>query len=313
MVAALKTSFRKKFPKPQYIYDEHGKKIGKLAKRTKRLNRSTGGTVVLFIFMGLLAVFMGFPLFLTVSNALKPLDELFLFPPQIVVRNPTLSNFSDLFVSMQATWVPFSRYAVNTLIITLGGTLGHLMFASSAAYALAKVELPGRKMMFSMVVLSLMFAAVVTSIPNFIIISSLGLIDTYWAIILPAFSAPLGLYLMKQFMEQIPDSLVESARIDGASEYRIYWSIVMPNVKPAWLTLIILQFQGLWATTGGIFIRSEELKPLSFAMGQIAGGGIARAGESAAVMFLMMIIPVTFFIIAQSQMIETLTTSGMKD
>ncbi|MCL1877238.1 MAG: carbohydrate ABC transporter permease [Defluviitaleaceae bacterium] len=309
MVAAL----RKKFPKRQYIYDEHGKKIGKLAKRTKRLNRSTGGTVVLFIFMGILAIFMGFPLFFTISNALKPLDELFLFPPQIVVRNPTLSNFSDLFVSMQATWVPFTRYAVNTLIITIGGTVGHLFFASAAAYALAKVDIPGRKWMFALVVLALMFSATVTSIPNFVIISSMGLIDTYWAVILPAFSAPLGLYLMKQFMEQIPESLIESARIDGASEYKIYWKIVMPNVKPAWLTLIILSFQGLWATTGGVFLRSEELKPLSFAMGQIAGGGIARAGESAAVMFIMMIVPVTFFIIAQSQMIETLTTSGMKD
>jgi ABC-type glycerol-3-phosphate transport system permease component len=300
-----------RFRRPYYL-DEHGKKI-KLARRTKRLNRSTGGTVVLFFFMAVLAVFMGMPLVLTVSNALKPLDELFFFPPRFFVRNPTLSNFGDLFVLMQDSWIPFSRYIVNTLILTVFGTAGHLLCASAAAYPLAKDDIPGKNWIFAVVVLSLMFAGTVTAIPNFIIISALDINNTYWAIILPAFSASLGLYLMKQFMEQIPDSLIESARIDGASEYRIYWKIVMPNVKPAWLTLIILSFQGLWANTGGVFLRSEELKPLSFAMNQIAAGGIARAGAGAAVMFIMMIVPVTFFIIAQSQMIETLTTSGMKD
>ncbi|MCL1884403.1 MAG: carbohydrate ABC transporter permease [Defluviitaleaceae bacterium] len=302
-----------KLRKTQYIYDENGKKIGRLAKRTKRLNRSASGTFALFVVLGILAVFMGFPLVLTVMNALKPLDELFHFPPRFFVRNPTLSNFGDLFVLMQASWVPFSRYILNTLILTVFGTGGHLLFASAAAYALAKCDLPGKKLLFSMVVLSLMFASTVTAIPNFLIISALGINNTYFAIILPAFSAPLGLYLMKQFMEQIPESLIESSRIDGASEFKIYWSIVMPNVKPAWLTLIILSFQGLWVNTGGVFLRSEELKPLSFAMGQIAQGGIARAGAGAAVMFIMMIVPVTFFVIAQSQMIETLTTSGMKD
>jgi ABC-type glycerol-3-phosphate transport system permease component len=158
-----------------------------------------------------------------------------------------------------------------------------------------------------------MFTAHVTAIPNFLIITRLGLFDSYWAIILPAFAAPLGLYLMKQFMEQIPDSLIESARLDGASEFYIWFKIVMPNVKPAWLTLIILMFQGLWATTGGVFITSEELKPLAFAMSQIAQGGVARAGANAAVMLIMMAVPITFFIFSQSRIIETMATSGMKD
>jgi ABC-type glycerol-3-phosphate transport system permease component len=289
------------------------KKEVKLAKRTKKLNRSTGGTIALFLFLSLFAVFTSMPLVLTISNAFKPLDELFLFPPRFFVRNPTLSNFSDLFIIMQESWVPFSRYFLNSVIITGFGTLGHLICASMAAYPLAKNTFPLKNLLFSIVVLSLMFTAHVTFIPNFLIISALGINNTYLAVILPAFSAPLGLYLMKQFMEQVPDSLIESARLDGASEFYIWRKIVMPNVKPAWLTLIILQFQALWATTGGVFLRSEELKPLTFAMNQIALGGVARAGANAAVMLITAAVPITFFIFSQSKIIETMATSGMKD
>jgi len=296
----------------RYILNEDGKKV-KLARRTKKLSRSAGGTVALFLFIGIFALFMGLPMILTISNAFKPLDELFYFPPRFLVRNPTLSNFSDLFMLMQESWVPFSRYVLNSFIITGFGTVGHLLFASAAAYPLAKNKFPGQKFLMSIVVLSLMFSPVVTGIPNFLIISQLGINNTYLALILPAFSASLGLYLMKQFMEQIPDSLIESARIDGCNEPKIWWSIVMPNVKPAWLTLIILMFQALWATTGGVFLRSEELKPLTFAMNQIAQGGIARAGAGAAVMLITMAVPVTFFIISQGKIIETMTTSGMKE
>jgi len=294
------------------IYDERGKKI-KLAKRTKKLSRSLGGTIALFIFIGIFAAFMGMPMLLTVMNALKPLDELVYFPPRLFVRNPTLSNFSDLFIIMQDSWIPFSRYILNSFIITGLGTLGHLIFASAAAYPLAKNKFPGGSFLMAVVVLSLMFSPVVTGIPNFLIVTRLGLIDSYWSLILPAFSAPLGLYLMKQFMEQIPDSLIESARLDGCLEVGIWWRIVMPNVKPAWLTLIILQFQALWANTGGVFIQSEELRPITFAMSMVAGGGIARQGAGAAVMFITMIVPVTFFVVSQSRIVETMATSGMKE
>ncbi|MCL1863763.1 MAG: carbohydrate ABC transporter permease [Defluviitaleaceae bacterium] len=289
------------------------KKEVKLAKRTKRLSRSTSGTVALFMFLAVFGVFTSMPIVLTISRAFMPLDELFLFPPRFFVRNPTVTNFADLFIIMQESWVPFSRYFLNSVIITGFGTLGHLIFASMAAYPLAKNDFPYKNQIFATVVLALMFGAHVTGIPNFLIISALGINNNYLAVILPAFSAPLGLYLMKQFMEQIPDSLIESARLDGASEFFIWRKIVMPNVKPAWLTLIILQFQALWATTGGVFLRSEELKPLSFAMNQIALGGVARAGANAAVIFIMMAVPVTFFIFSQSRIIETMATSGMKD
>ena len=282
-------------------------------KHTKQLNRSMAGNTILFVIMGICGVFMALPLVMILNNALKPLDELFRYPPQIFVRNPSLDNFSDLYVLMSSSWVPFTRYVLNTLIITGLGTVGHVLFASLAAYPLAKHDFPGKKFLFSMVVLSLMFSYNVTAIPNYMIISWLGINNTYLAVILPAFAYGLGLYLMKQFMEQIPDSLIESARLDGAGEFRIFFSIIMPNVKPAWLTLAIFQFQTLWANTGSGFLRSEQLKPLQYALYQIVAGGPARQGAGAVVQLIIAAIPITFFIICQSNVIETMTTSGMKD
>jgi len=271
------------------------------------------GNTLLFILMGICGVAMAIPLVMLINNALKPLDELFQFPPKIFVRNPTLENFSDLFILMNDTWVPFSRYMLNTIIITGGGMIGHVIIASLAAYPLAKHNFPGKKILFQMVVLSMMFSWTVTQTPQYIIISWLGINNSYWALILPACAFGMGLYLMKQFMEQLPDSLMESARLDGASEFKIFWSIVMPNVKPAWLTLAIFQFQQMWSNTGGTFLRDEQLKPLQYALYQISAGGAARAGAGAAVTFMISAVPIIFFLICQSNVLETMTSSGMKE
>jgi ABC-type glycerol-3-phosphate transport system permease component len=282
-------------------------------KREKKLNRSMAGNLTLFILMGICGAFMAIPLIFVVSNAFKPLDELFRYPPRLLPRHPTLDNFADLRVLMSNSWVPFSRYILNTIIITGGGTVGHIIVASLAAYPLAKHDFPGKNYLFSMVVLSLMFTWQVTQVPNYLIISRLGINNTYWAVILPAFAYGLGLFLMKQFMEQIPDSILESAKLDGASEYKIYWSIVMPNVKPAWLTLAILQFQTMWGNTGGQFLRDEQLKPLQYALFQIVNSGPARQGAAAVVTLIIAAVPIIFFLICQSSVIETMTTSGLKE
>jgi len=263
--------------------------------------------------MAICGLFMVIPLVMILNNAFKPFDELFRYPPKIFVRNPTGKNFKDLIVLMSNSWIPFSRYILNTIIIAGGGTVGHILIASMAAYPLAKLDIPGKKFLFSTVVLALMFNGTVTSIPNYMIISYLGLNNTYWAVILPAFASSLGLYLMKQFMEQIPDSLLESARLDGAGEMSIFLRIVMPNVKPAWLTLAIFQFQTMWGNTGSGFLRSEQLKPLQYALYQVASGGVARQGAAAVVQLIIAAIPITFFLICQSQVIETMTTSGIKE
>ena len=284
----------------------------KIVKRRKP-NRSVVGDVVIYFLLFLIALAMVFPLVFAVSSALKPLDELFLFPPKVFAQNPTMDNFQDLFVTMGKSWVTFSRYIFNTVFITVVGTAGHLIIASMGAFVLAKYEFPGSKLFFSIVVTALMFNGYVTAIPNYLIISKLGWIDTYWAIIVPAFAAPMGLFLMKQFMEGLPMSLVEAAMIDGASRWKIFIQIIMPNVKPAWLTLIVFSVQNLWNNKAATFIYSEEKKTLVYALQQIQSGGIARTGQAAAVTVVVMVVPILIFVLSESQILETMASSGLKD
>ena len=281
--------------------------------RKRRLNRSAGGDAANLTILILVGAFMALPMVFAISNAFKPLDEIFMFPPQFFVRNPTLDNFKDLFLLMANSWVPFSRYVFNTLFITVVGTVGHVIVASMAAFVLEKHRFPGRVIFFQIVILALMFAPEVTAIPNYITMARVGWLDTYAALVVPALAFPLGLFLMKQFMATIPDSLLESARIDGASELTVFWRIAMPSVKPGWLTLVIFSFQVLWRMTGGVYIYSEQLKPLPFALGQIIAGGVARAGVGAAVILMMMVVPIVLFIVAQSSIIQTMASSGIKE
>ena len=257
-------------------------------KHTKRVSRSLFGNIQVVTVLFIMGAFMALPMIYAICNAFKPLDELFVFPPRFLVRNPTWDNFRDLFKLTSNSWVPFSRYLLNTLFITSVGTTGQVFLASLAAYALAKNNFPGKRFINTSIVLSLMFSSTVTAIPNYLIMAKLHWIDTYLAIIVPAFQSSLGLYLIRQFMENgIPDSVIEAARIDGASEFTIYRSIVMPMIKPAWLTLVILSVQSLWNVTGGSYIYSEQLKPLTVALNQLMQGGIARAGVGAAVSVVM--------------------------
>lgn len=284
----------------------------KLLKK-RQPNRSRIGDFFVYLFLFLVALAMVFPLVYAVNSALKPLDELFMFPPKIFAQNPTLDNFSDLFVTMGKSWVTFSRYIFNTVFITFIGTAGHLIIASMGAFVLAKYDFPGGKTFFNLVTVALMFSGYVTAIPNYLIINALGWIDTYWAIIIPSFAAPIGLFLMKQFMEGLPMSLIEAAKIDGANEWTVFMRIVMPNVKPAWLTLIIFQVQALWNNRASTFIYSEEKKTLVYALQQVQSGGIARTGQAAAVTVIVMIVPIIIFILSESQILETMASSGLKD
>ncbi len=278
------------------------------------LNRSAGGDAGITFMLTLLGIIMFFPMYYVVIQSLKPLDELFMFPPRFYVINPTLDNFADLFTLMSDSWVPFSRYIFNTVFITICGTLGNLVFASMAAYSLAKLKFPGRNAIFQMIVMSLMFHSTVNQVTHFIILSAFGWVDTYLSVIVPSLAGTMGLYLMKQFMESsVPDTVLESARLDGASEFRTFLIIAMPMVKPAWLTLMIETFKGLWNSGASIYIHSEELKTFNYAINQIVTGGIARSGAGAAAIVIMMIVPIGVFVLNQSQIIETMGSSGMKD
>nr|AHF24506.1 putative ABC-type sugar transport system, permease component [uncultured bacterium Contig28b] len=276
-------------------------------------NRSIGGDIGIYLLLILFGVAMVFPLVFLIGSSLKPLDELFRFPPPVWPSHPTMDNFSDLFVTMGQSYVPFSRYLVNTVFITVVGTFGHLVIASMAAFVLAKYEFPGGKAFFAIVTTCLMFSGYVTGIPNYLIMSRLGMIDTYWALILPAFAAPIGLFLMKQFMEGLPTALIEAATIDGANQFRIFWSIVMPNVKPAWLTVIIFSVQGLWNNSAATVIYSEAKKTLVYALQQIQASGIARTGQMAAANVIIVSVPILIFIFSQSRILETMASSGIKD
>ena len=288
------------------------KKKPKILRR-RVANRSRGGDLAIYLFLLIMALIMVFPLVFAINSALKPLDELFLFPPRVFAQNPTFDNFSDLFVSMSKSTVTFSRYLFNTVFITVVGTVGHVLIASMAAFVLAKYDFPGGRLFFSIVVTALMFTGYITQIPNYLVMNRLGWIDTNFALIVPAFAAPIGLFLMKQFMEGIPTALIEAAKVDGASEWRTFATIVMPNVKPAWLTIIIFSVQSLWNNRASTFIYSEEKKTLVYALQQIQNGGVARTGQAAAVTVVVMIVPILTFILSESQILETMASSGIKD
>ncbi len=281
--------------------------------RSGKVNRSRLGTAALFIVLFCFACVMAFPMALIIANAFKPQDELWVFPPRLIPNNPTTENFRNMFTVMSNSQVPFLRYIFNTVLITATGTVGHIILSSMCAFPLAKKKFPGRNVIFKIVVLALMFNATVTAIPNFLTMTWLHWINTYLSLIVPAFGAPIGLYLMKQFIEQLPDSLLEAARIDGASQWQTFWKIVMPNVKAAWLTLFLLSFQSLWGIGATSYIYKEEMKTLPYALGQILSGGISRAGVGAAVSVFMLIVPVMIFIFSQSNIIETMASSGMKE
>ena len=286
----------------------------RIKKSRKKYGGSLGGDIAIFILLTLLGLFMLFPIYLSAVQSIKPPEELFLFPPKLYAMAPTNQNFVDLINTASNMWVPFSRYIFNTVLISVGGTFGNLFLGSLAAYTVSKIKFPGRNMLFSAVRLSLMFTATVTAIVNYMTMSALGLVDTYWALIIPAWGATLGMFLMRQFMVSgISDAVLESARLDGSSELRTYWTIAMPMVKPAWLTLIVYSFKDLWNTGASTYIQSEQLKTFNYAISQIVSGGIARAGVGAASAIVMLIVPVTVFVISQSNIVETMSTSGMKD
>lgn len=283
-----------------------------MAKR-KKYGGSLAGDIFIFIFLALIGIFMLFPIYLSVVQSMKPTEELFLFPPKLYVLNITNQNYVDLLNTASNMWVPFSRYIFNSIFVSVVVTVTQLFFSSSAAFALAKGQFPGKKALNKIIELALLFTSSVLFIMQYMVMAFMGLIDTYWAITLPYIATPMGLFLMRQFMGQIPDAVIEAAKLDGAGSIRTCWQIVMPNVKPAWLTLIVFAFQGAWQITGYSFIYNEALKPIPMVMSQISAAGIARAGVAAAAVVIVMIPPIVVFLFCQSNVMETMASSGLKD
>ncbi len=284
------------------------------SRKKVRLSRSKGGTLGIFLFLVIVSAFMALPLVYSVIQSLKPLEEIFAYPPRFFVYNPTLDNFRQVLALTDNLWVPFARYLFNSFFVTIAGTLIFVILSSMAAYPLAKARFFGSKFINQLFVWTLLFTAEVTAIPKYLVVAKLGLVDTYLAIILPYLATTMGVFLMRQFMvASIPDSTLEAARVDGASEYRIFAQIVLPSVKPAWMTLVIFAFKDLWnAGTSTEYIYSENLKGLNAVMSTISTGGLGRTGAACAVAVLMMIPPIVIFIYSQSSVMETMTHSGLK-
>ena len=286
----------------------------KVSDKKKPINGSRAGDVCIFIFLVLLGAFMVFPLYYSVIQSLKPVEELFVFPPKLYVINPTGRNFSDMFRVAANSWqVPLSRYIFNSFFITIVICAANLFVCCCAAFVLAKCKFPGDRAINQIIVLALLFASNATWIMQFMVMAKLHMIDTYWALILPSISTSIGLYLMRQSMSTIHDSMVEAAKVDGAGLFRICWQIIVPNSKPALMTLIIFAFQGAWNMQGGALTYSEELKTLPTVVQQISAAGLARQGVTFASSVVLLIPPLLVFLVAQGNVMETMANSGMKD
>ena len=281
--------------------------------RKFRLRRIKPSRAVLFVFMMAMAVFSLLPIVYVVSTAFKPMDELLRFPPQFIVRRPTTSNFVDLSMALSSFSVPFSRYIFNSVVVTVTTVVGTVIISAMAAYALSKLKLVGAGVIFGIIVAALMFSSQVTQIPMYMLVSSRGMINTYWALILPKLAVPYNVFLIKQFFDQVPDALIESAVIDGAGKFRIFWRIVMPVCKPAWTTVVVFSFVSYWNDYFGplVFTNTDDMKTLTLAV-QTIGSSLSRTGANAAATLLMIIPTVLVYVFMQRQVIETMVHSGIK-
>ncbi len=283
-------------------------------KLKRQINRGAAGNIMVYVVLALVGAFLALPLVYAIASSIKPYEEIFVFPPKFYAVNPTLDNFRDLFYLCSNSLVPFTRYLFNSVLVSVVVTVGHIFLSSMAAYPLAKNSFVGKDTIFALILAALLFVPQVTFLPQYIIMAKLNLLDTIWAIIIPNLGSSLGLFLMKQFMEQIPTSIIEAPRIDGASEFQIAFKVVLPNVKPAWLTLGIFTFQGIWNNSAQNIIFSEQKKMLPAMLAQITSENqIARMGVGMAATVFLMIPPIVFFIISQSNVVKTMAFAGIKE
>lgn len=288
----------------------------KLGNKHVHVHRPSFSRFMLYILLMALVVVSALPLFAMVCRSLMPLDELYLYPPRLIVQKPTLRNFSDLLTSLSSSTVPFTRYIFNSLFTTVVTVFASIMVCCLGAYGLVKHKPAGSKVIFAVVVAALSFSTHVTQIPNYLVVNKLELVNTYWALIIPKIAVAYNFFLVKQFCEQLPDSILEAARIDGAKELRIFWTIAMPLLKPAWTTLAVFSFVNNWNDYFSplIFIQSNALKTLPLALQTLSGGAgvVARSGAVGAATFLTTLPSILVFALMRGKVMETMSFSGIK-
>ncbi|MFC5405800.1 carbohydrate ABC transporter permease [Cohnella soli] len=281
------------------------------------LRNMSGGNWFMIVFLLLLAAFMLLPLVYIFNHAFKPLHELLLFPPTFIVKDPTIRNFVELLSLTKSTFVPVSRYIFNSVVVTVLTTIGMVVTGALCAYPLSKHPFPGSKLVFGTIVISLLFVSEIIAIPRYVVVQSLGIMNTYWGHILPILALPVGVFLLKQFMDQVPNELLESAKIDGANEVRIFLRIVVPVVMPAMATVTILAFQSAWSNveTSSLFMQDDSMKTLPFYLSTLNSGmanSVARQGAVASGSLIMFLPSLLIFLFYQRKVIATMAHSGIK-
>ncbi|MDE6775926.1 MAG: carbohydrate ABC transporter permease [Ruminococcus sp.] len=286
---------------------------GRIKASNRQAGRKKGGTAVLIVFLSVTGLFMLMPIYLTIVMSVKPVEELFIFPPKLYTSNPTLDNFRDMFRVLKSSRIPFSRYLFNSVAVTVSVTVLQCGTSSMAAFVLAKCRFPGSRAINSIIVVSLLYQSNVIYIMQYMVMAQMRIIDNPLALILPSVASPMGLFLMRQSISQIPDSMIEAARVDGAGLFRICWQIVMPNQKPALMTMIIFAFQSAWNIQGESLVFHEQYKTLPTAVMQAASAGLSRAGVAMAAAVFMLVPPVIVFMLVQRQVIQTMAHSGIRE
>lgn len=273
------------------------------------------GQIPLYLYLIPVAIFMGAPIIYIFNHAFKPMDELYAFPPKFFVNHPSMINFQNLMQTAAGSSIPISRYIFNSLVVTIGVVFLSVMISTMAGFALSKMKFKLNKPIFEVNNLALMFVATAVTIPRYLTISFVGILDTYWAHILPLIAMPVCLFLIKQFIDQVPNSLLEAAQLEGANAFTIYRKIIIPMVKPAIATGAILSFQAVWnnVETSNLFTSSEGIRTLSFYMNTLSGVGTVQGQGMAAAAALIMFIPnLLLFVIMQSNVMNTMAHSGLK-
>ena len=287
---------------------------GKKSQYSRRFTRTRVGNFFYGFLLTTFGLFSILPLIYAVLTSFKPIDELLIFPPRFFVRRPTIVNYTALPDLISNLEIPLSRYLLNSVFVSVITTFFYIIISSMAAFSISKGEFKGRNLYFLFIQFALMFNTFTLAIPSYLVYAKMHIIDSYWMYILPQFAGTLGVFLMKQYMEgYIPDAFLEAARMDGAGYGRIFWSIVMPTVKPAWLTLMLFGFRDIWINTPTTTIFSEKIKTLPMITSQIVAGGTARAGSAMAMTVIMMIPPILVYAVSQSNVMEAMTSAGIKE
>lgn len=286
-------------------------------RRKSRLNRVDGFQKFLYVLLTLLGLFMILPLIYIFNHALKPYQELFVYPPRIFVQEPTLQNFTELFIVTSSSVVPVTRYLFNSIVTTGLAVLLVTIISAMCAYPLSKHKFPGHRFLFATILLTLMFAPETVGIPRYLVVSKLGIMNSYWGHLLPLLAAPVSVFMMKQFVDQVPNELLEAAKMDGAREFTVFYKIVIPMIMPAVATVAILTFQSAWGNleTSRLFMQDESMKTFPFFLSTLTNGlanTVARQGAAAAAAVILFLPNFIIFLFFQRKVIATMAHSGIK-